>query len=108
MNEVAIKLANAFKGLNRKSLLQLFERDTKGDKTGFLVRSKNYGVFYDEYEAEVTRINREVSKKFGIRLADDNRLAPREKEARKLWNHMRNDWLETHCDRRYKNNYYRA
>lgn len=108
LNETAIKLASAFKGLDRKLLKHLYERDSKGDKTGFLVRSKNYGVFYDEYNAEVVRINREVSKKFNIKLADDNRLAPREKEARMMWNKMRNDWLEKHCDRRYVNRYYRA
>lgn len=108
MIEIASRLAKALKGLNKSKLKQLYERDLVGDTTGYLIRDKNYGVFYSEYNDEIIRINRAVSQKYGIKLEDNNRLAPVEKEARREWNKLRNDWLEKHCDRRYINAYYRA
>ena len=108
MVNIASRLAKALKGLDKSKLKQLYERDLVGDTTGYLIRDKNYGVFYNEYNDEIIKINRAISQKYGIQLEDNNRLAPTEKEARKEWNKLRNDWLEKHCDRRYVNEYYRA
>lgn len=108
LNKIAKQLANAFEGLSKKELRKFYEVDSKGNTTGYLVRSKNYGAFYNAYNDEIIRINRHISSKYGIQLDDNNRLAPDQKEARKEWNHMRNDWLEQNCDRRYVNRYYRA
>lgn len=108
LNVVAKRLANALEGLSKKELKMFYELDLDNNTTGFLVRKRNYGVFYNKYNDEIVRINRHISSKYNINLDDNNRLAPDQKDARKEWNHMRNDWLEKNCDRRYVNRYYRA
>lgn len=108
VNNVAIKLAKAASKVSRKDFIKLYELDDNNKTTGFLTRLYNFGNFYDDYNKEITNINREISKKYNIVLKDNNRLAPNESEARKEWNHLRNKWLETHCKRRYKDQYYRA
>jgi hypothetical protein len=66
LNKVAKQLANAFEGLSKKELRKFYEVDAKGNTTGYLVRSKNYGVFYNAYNDEIVRINRYISSKYGI------------------------------------------
>lgn len=108
LNSIAKRLANAFQGLTKKELRTFYELDLDGNTTGYLVRKRNYGVFYNAYNNKIIEINRHISSKYGIQLDDNNRIAPDGKEARKEWNKLRNDWLEKNCDRRYVNRYYRA
>ena len=108
LNSIAKRLANAFEGLTKKELRSFYELDLDGNTTGYLVRKRNYGVFYNAYNNKIIEINRHISSKYGISLDDNNRIAPDGKEARKEWNSLRNDWLEQNCDRRYVNRYYRA
>jgi hypothetical protein len=94
LNSIAKRLANAFEGLTKKELRSFYELDLDGNTTGYLVRKRNYGVFYNAYNNKIIEINRHISSKYGISLDDNNRIAPDGKEARKEWNSLRNDWLE--------------
>ena len=90
-----------------ESVLDLYEEDENGRTTGYLVRKLNYGRFYKDYDEELKRINSIISKKYNIILEDTNRTAPENNEqARREWNQMKNDWLATHCERKYVKEYY--
>ena len=88
-------------------LSKVYEK-TKEGLSGYVIRRLNYGQFYNDYDKEMTRINRHISKKYGIQIDDDNRIAPPIEEARVEWHMMRNDWLDKHALRRYNKRYYDA
>lgn len=105
-----------------ESTKDIFEYDSNGLTTGYIVRDLNFGQFENEYKyflqgynkksffgktQHVEGLNEIISKKYGILLEPDNRLAPEHnEEARKEWLHLQNEWLDKHCERRFKKEYY--
>lgn len=108
MIKVASRLAKKLSKIKKSQLELLYEKDSKGRTTGYLIRKRNYGQFYDDYNDFIVSLNRAISKKYGIKLDDNNRIAPVQKGARYEWNHERNKWLSERCNRRYVNRYYEA
>lgn len=102
--EAMSDILDAAKGL---TLSKIYEK-TKSGFSGYLIRRLNYGQFYQDYDNEMIRINRKISKKYHIVLSDDNRIAPQLEEARVEWHMLRNDWLDKHALRRYNKQYYDA
>lgn len=111
-----------------ESVVDLYETDDKGFTTGYLIRKLNYGKFYKAYDNELKRINKEISKILGLKLEEDNRIAPdndrvlsdselrslkltpdgSEITVRQAWNELKNRWLDENCERKYNKKYYDA
>lgn len=98
----------------------LYERDEKGDFTGYLIRDLNFGKFYKDYDNKLKEINKVLIDKFGLSdLLEDSRVAPdgedgkriaiingKEISAKEYFEQERNEWLNTHAERKYKSEYY--
>lgn len=107
--EKAADLLELQKKLKSKSEIQkLYELDDHKKTTGYLVRQRKYGVFYNDYDKFLVQLNKKISEKYNIPIAADNRVAPDEKEARIAWQKARNEWLDLNCDRQYTKEYYDA
>lgn len=105
----AVKILTLQKELNKKSQIQLlYELDQNKRRTGYLIRKRNYGQFYQDYDKFLVQLNKSVAEKYNIQLSADNRVAPDDKEARKAWQKGKNEWLSLHCDRQYTKEYYDA
>lgn len=92
-----------------ESVLDLYEYDEDGKTTQYLVRSRNYGVFFRDYKEEIKKINQHISTKYNLDLDPENRVAPEDNEdARNEWNKLKNDWLDKNADRKYIRRYYDA
>lgn len=105
--------ADAFsKALSRlsfgESLLDCYEYDNNGRTTGWLVRDRNFGKFYQDYDAEILRINQVIKEKYNLEDLDVelNRTAPQQEDARKEWNHMKNEWCRWFAERKMLPEYY--
>ena len=105
----AVEILEAQKKLkSKREIAKLYETDEKGRRTGYLIRKRNYGRFYKDYDDFLVKLNRTIAKKYDIALEDDNRIAPDHKEARVAWQKGKNEWLSLHCDREYTKEYYDA
>ena len=93
---------------SKREIRKMYELDSRGRRTGYLTRKRNYGQFYQDYDNFLVQLNRAISKKFNIPLDDNNRIAPDEKEARVAWQKCKNEWLSLNCDRQYTKEYYDA
>jgi hypothetical protein len=92
-------LINLAKKLKRKTRALLYERDEKGNATGYLVRKLNHGIHNKDYDEFMVALNRAISAKYNIHLEDDNRRAPEDNDARKEWQLARNEWFDIHSER---------
>lgn len=81
--------------------MRLFEYDSNGKKTGYLIRDRKYGEFMNNLEAERKRLKTKYDVPQGVDL-------PLNKEDRIAFNKEMNDWLNKHCERRYTQKYYDA
>lgn len=88
-----------------ESVKQLYELDENGLPTGYLVRNLNYGRFKKDYNSFMEQLNAKYSTEEEP-LDPGNRLPPENKENRTKWQIERNNWLEAHCNRRFKAEYY--
>lgn len=106
----ASELLNLHKDLTRgESTNDLYEVDENGITTGYLIRDINFGQFENDYNKFLNKLNKSISSKYGILLEVDNKQAPKQnEEARKEWLHEQNEWLDKHCERKYKKEYYEA
>lgn len=119
----SVDLLNLKKGLSlTESVADLYEHDKNGKTTGYLVRDINFGQFEQDYNdflrgydkksmfgktEHVKGLNEIISEKYGILLETSNKQAPANNdEARKEWLMLQNDWLDKHCERRFKKEYY--
>ena len=69
-----------------ESVKDLYEYDNNGVTTGYLVRDLNFGQFEQDYNKFLEKLNKQISKKYGILLEPNNRLAPdNDEESRKEW-----------------------
>lgn len=86
------KATELYKTVGKVKDWQIFyEKDSKGKKTGYLVRDRRYGEFYRNYEQFMSSIGESP-------IGDDTALAE--------WNKLRNEWLSKNAERRYKPEYY--
>lgn len=119
----SVDLLGLQKGLKfGESTKDIYEYDRDGKTTGYMVRDLNFGQFEQDYNdflrgytkksllgkpTHVEGLNEKISKKYGILLEPDNRIPPEHnEEARKEWLSLQNDWLDKHCERRFKKEYY--
>lgn len=79
--------------------LKLFETDSKGKKTGYLVREKKYGQF----RAEFKDFMKALKARYNV---SEDRQVPDDINVRKQFNAEKNAWLEDHCERRFTAEYY--
>lgn len=111
-----IELYSLYKKIGRSSAtLDFYETDERGRTTGYLIRKRNYGVFYKDYDEFLIQLNRDINKKYkkqlednGLIIPDDNRVAPDLPEARLEWSRRRNKWLAQRTERQYTPEYYEA
>lgn len=78
----------------------LFEVDSNGQTTGYIVRDRNYGAFQNNYKNYLKQLKMEL----GIN-PNDNTL-PENREVRIEYNRKKNEWLSKHCERKYTKEYY--
>ncbi|UWG05883.1 MAG: hypothetical protein [Bacteriophage sp.] len=81
--------------------LKLFETDSKGKKTGYLVREKKYGQF----RAEFKDFMKALKARYNV---SEDRQVPDDIKVRKQFNAEKNAWLEEHCERRFTAGYYNS
>lgn len=84
-------ITRAFALIKTKDWQKFYEKDDKGKKTGNLVRKRNYGKYYRDYNA--------FMEELGDAPIDD-------KEKLKEWRIKRHKWLSEHAERRYRPEYY--
>ena len=107
----------------------LYETDENGDFTGFLIRDLNFGRFKRDYNKRLREINQDLVNIFGLAMldVDKNRVAPDgedgkrtatikikkngvvqevEYTAKQYFEEKKDEWLNAHCERRYKPEYY--
>lgn len=87
----AEEITKAFSSIKTSDWQKFYEKDSKGKKTGYLVRKRNYGQYYRDYYA--------FMEELGEPPIDD-------REKLKEWRIKRNKWLSEHAERRYKPEYY--
>ena len=103
----------------------LYEKDNDGNFTGYLIRDLNFGQFQKDYDAFIRSLNKVLINQFGLTdLAEDNRVSPdgldgkREAiitengrqvkyTAKEYFEQKRDEWLSTHCERKYMPKYYK-
>lgn len=84
----------------KQSQIELFfERDASGNITGNLIRPLNYGQFYSEYTQFLDTLN----EKYNI---DSNTYMLLPQDLYEAYVREKEDWLSTHCERKYINQYY--
>ena len=93
-------LIRQFSNITKSEQLLYFEKDKSGKVTGYLVRSLNYGQFKSDYSEFLAQLD----SKYGVvdhnyYLLDSENFANYCKE--------KEEWLEEHCERKFKNEYYR-
>ena len=114
--EKFVELFSLYKKIGMSnSVLDFYETDERGRTTGYLIRKRNYGVFYKDYDEFLIQLNRDINKKYkkqlednGLIIPDDNRVAPDLPEARLEWSRRRNKWLAQRTERQYTSEYYEA
>lgn len=91
-----------------ESILDCYEYDDNGRTTGWLARDRNFGKFYQDYDAEILRINQVIKEKYHLDDLDVelNRTAPQQEDARKEWNHLKNEWCKKFAERKMLPEYY--
>ena len=114
------QIAKAINGLGiTEKVLDIYEKDERGRTTQYVIRDLNYGKFQNDYNQFLKQINKEISEKYGILLEPDNFQAPDERiegvdksgnktDSHQEWNDRVNEWLDTHCNRKFKAEYYKA
>lgn len=81
--------------------MRLFEYDSEGNKTGYLIRDRKYGEFLNKLNAERQRLKTKYNVPEGLKL-------PIDKKDRVEFNKEMNEWLSNNCERRYTKKYYDA
>lgn len=100
-NNKAQTLIREFDKIDKKDCLLYFEKDNKGNTTGYLVRDRNYGQFRQDMKKFLS----ELDSKYGV---IDNNYAALELENYYNYLKEKEQWLEQHCERKFKPEYYRA
>lgn len=95
------KLLRLQKEISFGEQMRLFEYDSNGKKTGYLIRDRKYGEFLNNLKLERKRLKTKYNVPQGLDL-------PVVKEDRIAFNKEMNDWLSKHCERRYTQKYYDA
>jgi hypothetical protein len=97
--ERANKLLRLLNKVGINDPLKLFEYDTDGKKTGYIIREKKYGEFLNNLDKEKQRLK----TKYKVPL---DRQLPEDRDDRIAFNKELNNWLSNNCERRYTNDYY--
>ena len=94
--------------INPHDIKLLYEFDEKGRTTGYLVRDRNFGKMYKDYDEEIQRINQIIKDKYNLTNLDVklNRTAPYQEDARIEWNQMVNAWKAKYTERKMLPKYY--
>ena len=92
-------LIRQFSDITKSEQLLFFEKDKEGKTTGYLVRPLNYGQFKKDYNEFLSSLD----SKYGVidrnyYLLEDEKFVNYCKE--------KEEWLEKHCERKFKNSYY--
>ena len=78
--------------------MSLFEVDKNGKRTGYLIRSLNYGAFRNDYNKFIKELNKKYGLKQGEFPTDDETLIKYRTE--------KNAYLAEHSERRFTKDYY--
>jgi len=78
--------------------MSLFEVDKNGKRTGYLIRSLNYGAFRNDYNKFIKQLNEKYNLKPGEFPTDDVTLVKYRTE--------KNEYLAEHAERRFTKDYY--
>lgn len=100
-NNKAQTLIREFDKIDRKGCLLYFEKDNNGNTTGYLVRDRNYGQFRQDMKKFLS----ELDLRYGV---IDNNYTALQLEDYYSYLREKEQWLEQHCERKFKPEYYRA
>lgn len=81
-----------------KNPMSLFEVDKNGKRTGYLIRSLNYGAFRNDYNNFISELNDKYGMKRGEFPTDDATLVEYRTE--------KNEYLAKYAERRFTEDYY--
>ena len=106
----------------------MYETDENGNFTGYLIRDLNFGRFRRDYNDMIKSLNQDLINLFGLAtLGLDNRVAPdgeagkreatirtkingvtveKTYTAKQYFEEKKDEWLNKHCERMYKPEYY--
>ena len=92
-------LIRSFSNITKSQQLLYFEKDKDGKATGYLIRPLNYGQFKKDYHEFLSDLDSRygvVDQNYYLLEGDNFINYCKEKE----------EWLEKHCERKFKNTYY--
>lgn len=98
-NDKAQSLIRSFQKINKSDQLLYFEKDKDGKTTGYLVRDRRYG----EFKNDLRNFSTQLDQKYGV--VDGNYYVLNDNE---FYNYLqeKEEWLQSHCERRFKSEYY--
>lgn len=97
--EMAHKLNSLLKKTGNRQYM-LFELDDNGNPTGYIIRDRNYGKFYNDYKNAIEKIRKELG------ISPEELTLPENRNLRIEFNKRKNKWLGDHCERKFTNEYY--
>lgn len=99
-NNKAQYLIREFSKIDKSDQLLYFEKDKNGKTTGYLIRDRRYG----EFKSDMRKFSQQLDKEYGV--VDGNYYGLNEEEFYQYLT-KKEEWLEQHCERRFKPEYYK-
>lgn len=96
----SIELNKLLKVVGNTKQKLLFEVDEKGRPTGYIIRDKNYGAFFNDLKA----FKEKLYIDFG--LNSNQLMLPENYATRVEFNRRLNDWINLRCERKYTPKFY--
>lgn len=100
-NEKAQHTLRTFEKLSKSEIRMFYELDKDGKATGYLIRDLNYGQFKKDMHTFLS----ELDTKYGV---VDGNISALDDDKLKEYQLEKEEWLATHCERKFKPAYYKA
>lgn len=100
-NEKAQKVLRVFEKLSKSEIRMFYEVDDDGKATGYLVRDLKYGAFKKDLHNFLSNLD----TKYGV---IDGNVSSLDDDKLKAYQLEKEEWLATHCERKFKPAYYKA
>ena len=100
-NEKAQKTLRVFEKLSKSQINRFYEVDEKGKATGYLIRDLNYGRF----KRDLHKFLSELDAKYGV---EDKNISALDDDTLREYQKEKEEWLASHCERKFKPEYYKA
>ena len=99
-----IALLNEAKKSYGSDIMSALQEFSKGKRTGYFVRDRNYGMFHDAFSKELERL----AQKYNLEKGSDGKyILPEDTVELRRYTKDLNEWYSKHADRRYVPEYYK-